>query len=51
MPRASSKALATVFMRELIPEDLKFEVDKIGREEAMTAARYLAMVVDAGLLP
>jgi uncharacterized protein (DUF2252 family) len=35
----------TVFMRELLPEDLKVEVDKIGREEAMKAARYLAMVV------
>jgi len=35
----------TVFMRELLPEDLKLEVDKISREEAMKAARYLAMVV------
>ena len=34
-----------VFMRELLPEDLKLEVDKISREEAMKAARYLAMVV------
>ena len=32
-------------MRELLPEDLKLEVDKISREEAMKAARYLAMVV------
>jgi hypothetical protein len=24
----------TVFMRELLPEDLKLEVDKISREEA-----------------
>jgi uncharacterized protein (DUF2252 family) len=35
----------SVFMRELLPEDLKLEVDKISREEAMKAARYLAMVV------
>jgi uncharacterized protein (DUF2252 family) len=34
-----------VFMRELLPEDLKLEVDKISREEATKAARYLAMVV------
>jgi uncharacterized protein (DUF2252 family) len=32
-------------MRELLPEDLKLEVDKISREEGMKAARYLAMVV------
>ena len=35
----------TVFMRELLPEDLKLEIDKISREEATKAARYLAMVV------
>jgi uncharacterized protein (DUF2252 family) len=35
----------SVFMRELLPEDLKLEVDKISREEAVKAARYLAMVV------
>lgn len=34
-----------VFMRELLPEDLKLEVDKISREEATKAGRYLAMVV------
>lgn len=34
-----------VFMRELLPEDLKLEVDQISREEATKAARYLAMVV------
>ena len=32
-------------MRELLPEDLKLEIDQISREEAMKAARYLAMVV------
>jgi uncharacterized protein (DUF2252 family) len=34
-----------VFMRELLPEDLKLEIDEISREEAMKAAHYLAMVV------
>jgi uncharacterized protein (DUF2252 family) len=34
-----------VFMRELLPQDLKIEIDEISREEAMRAARYLAMVV------
>ncbi len=34
-----------IFMRELLLEDLKVEIDQIGREEAMKAARYLAMVV------
>src|ERR1700720_2995662 len=31
-----------VFMRELLPQDLKLEVDQISREEAVKAARYLA---------
>jgi uncharacterized protein (DUF2252 family) len=34
-----------IFMRELLPEDLKLEIDQISREEAMKAARYLAMVL------
>ena len=34
-----------IFMRELLPEDLKLEIDEISREEAMKAARFLAMVV------
>jgi uncharacterized protein (DUF2252 family) len=34
-----------IFMRELLPEDLKLEIDQISREEAMKATRYLAMVV------
>jgi uncharacterized protein (DUF2252 family) len=34
-----------IFMRELLPEDLKLEVDEISREEAMKVARDLAMVV------
>jgi uncharacterized protein (DUF2252 family) len=35
----------SVFMREFLPEDLKLEVEKISREEAMKAARYSATVV------
>jgi uncharacterized protein (DUF2252 family) len=35
----------SVFMRELMPQDLKLEIDTISREEAMRVARYLAMVV------
>jgi uncharacterized protein (DUF2252 family) len=34
-----------VFMRELMPQDLKLEIDAISREEAMKAAHYLAMVI------
>jgi uncharacterized protein (DUF2252 family) len=34
-----------VFLRELRPQDLKLEIDQLTREEAMTAARYLAGVV------
>jgi uncharacterized protein (DUF2252 family) len=34
-----------VFMRELMPQDLKLEIEAISREEAMKAAHYLAMVI------
>jgi uncharacterized protein (DUF2252 family) len=34
-----------VFLRELLPQDLKLEIDKLTREEAVSAARYLAGVV------
>jgi uncharacterized protein (DUF2252 family) len=34
-----------VFIRELMPQDLKLEIDAISRQEAMKAAHYLAMVV------
>jgi uncharacterized protein (DUF2252 family) len=34
-----------VFVRELLPQDLKVEIDQLSREEAMKAARYLASVV------
>jgi hypothetical protein len=34
-----------VFVRELLPQDLKLEIETVSREEAMRAAHYLAMVV------
>ena len=34
-----------VFIRELLPQDLKLELDKITREEATSAARYLSGVL------
>lgn len=35
----------SVFMRELMPSDLKIEIDQLTREEAVKAARFLATVV------
>ena len=35
----------SVFLRELMPQDLKLEIDQLTREEAVSAARYLASVV------
>ena len=34
-----------VFIRELLPQDLKLEIEALSREEAMEVARYLAAVV------
>jgi len=34
-----------VFLRELLPQDLKLEIDQLSLDEATTAARYLAYVV------
>ena len=34
-----------VFLRELLPQDLQLEIDRLTREEAMKAARFLAAVV------
>lgn len=34
-----------VFVRELLPQDLKFELESLGEEEAMAIARYLASIV------
>ncbi len=35
----------SVWLRELMPQDLKIEIDQLTREQAVTAARYLAHVV------
>jgi uncharacterized protein (DUF2252 family) len=35
----------SVVLRELLPQDLKVEIEEIGQKEAMKAARYLASVV------
>ena len=35
----------SVFLRELLPQDLKVEIEEIGQKEAMKAARYLASAV------
>ncbi len=34
-----------VILRELMPQDLKLEIDQFSRTEAVQAARYLAYVV------
>jgi uncharacterized protein (DUF2252 family) len=35
----------SVVVRELMPQDLKVEIDRLSREEAVASARYLAEVV------
>ena len=35
----------SVFLRELLPQDLKFDIDHLTQEEAMKVARFLAMIV------
>jgi len=35
----------SVFMRELLPQDLKFEIEHLNREEAMKVSKFLAMIV------
>jgi uncharacterized protein (DUF2252 family) len=35
----------SVFLRELLPQDLKLEIDQISHEEAMGAATFLAAVL------
>ena len=42
---AASLLKRDVFIRELMPQDLKLELDQLTREEATLAARYLATVV------
>lgn len=35
----------SVFVCELLPQDMKLETDELTREEAMKSARFLAFVV------
>jgi uncharacterized protein (DUF2252 family) len=42
---SASLAGKAVFIRELLPQDLKLEIDQLTREEATKAARYLSMIV------
>jgi uncharacterized protein (DUF2252 family) len=42
---SASLAGKAVFIRELLPQDLKLEIDQLTQEEATKAARYLSMVV------
>lgn len=50
-PNLGERMLATRFLchsivlRELLPQDLKLEIDKLTQDEAIMAARYLATVV------
>jgi len=42
---ASTLSGRSVVLRELMPQDLKLEIDQLSRDEAVEAARYLAAVV------
>lgn len=50
-PALGERMLATrfldksVFLRELMPQDLKLQIDRVTHDEAVNAARYLARVV------
>jgi uncharacterized protein (DUF2252 family) len=35
----------SVFVRELLPQDLKIEIEQLTREEALQTAHYLAAIV------
>ncbi|NTX26991.1 DUF2252 domain-containing protein [Burkholderia pyrrocinia] len=43
--RASHFLGRSVFLRELLPQDLKVEINQLTRDEAMKVARFLALVV------
>ena len=53
-PHLGSRMLAArlldrpVFLRELLPQDLKLEIERMGREEAVEIAGFLAHVVGGG---
>jgi uncharacterized protein (DUF2252 family) len=39
---------APIFIRELLPQDLKLEIETLSRDEAMSVAEFLAQVVGRG---
>jgi uncharacterized protein (DUF2252 family) len=43
--RAATLLDRSIFVRELLPQDLKLEIQHLNRDEAMKASRYLAHVV------
>jgi uncharacterized protein (DUF2252 family) len=43
--RAATLLDRPVFIRELLPQDLKLEIEQMGRSEALKVARFLAMVM------
>jgi uncharacterized protein (DUF2252 family) len=43
--RATNLMGKAVFVRELLPQDLKIEIERLTRDEAMKVARFLAAVV------
>ena len=45
---ATSMLGKSVFMRELLPQDLKIELEQISREEAVGVAEFLAHVIGRG---
>lgn len=46
--RTSSSSRAPP-LRELLPQDLKLEIEQVGQREAMEVARYLALVVGGNM--
>ena len=45
---AASMLGRSIFVRELLPQDLKLEIEHLSREEAMGVAQFLAYVVGQG---
>jgi uncharacterized protein (DUF2252 family) len=43
--RAATLLDRPVFIRELLPQDLKLEIEQMGRSEALKVAHFLAMVM------
>jgi len=43
--RAAKLMSKSVFVRELLPQDLKIEIERLMRQEALKVAHYLAALV------